>query len=173
MYGKALELGDKSVIGCWVQSIYKSRRNSKILFAQELLEKHNPMNENTRFDLLYAKILLWNNNLTDAISIIKKQVESINEIYNNENVEDNHSQMTLSALVEFFLLLIAKKEYSAALEMFSDSNDFDFKTKLRPIYYLLMDELKDDFPMEYLKAGKELTETINDLKMEVEYMRKK
>jgi len=36
-----------------------------------------------------------------------------------------------------------------------------------------MNELKEDYPMEYLKAGKELTETINDLKKEVENLRKK
>jgi hypothetical protein len=43
---------------------------------------------------------------------------------------------------------------------------------LKPVYYLLMEELKEEFPTEYLKAGKELTETINDLKKEVEYLRK-
>lgn len=173
MYAKALELGDESVIGCWVQSIYKSERNNKIQFAKELLEKYNPKNGNVRFYLLYAKILLWNNNLTEAISIIKNEAELINKIFNDDEKNEKDQQMIFSALLEFFLLLIAKKEYSIALEMFSETNDFDFKTKLRPIYFLLMDELKEDFPTEYLKAGKELTETINDLKKEVEYLRKK
>lgn len=173
MYAKAIELGDDSVIGCWVESIYNSRRIDKIHFAIELLEKHKPKGENIRFDLLKAKILLWNNSLLEAIDIIKKQTNSIRDIYDSDDMEEKYSQKVFSELVDFFLLLIAKKEYDTALDMFSDSNDFDFRTLLKPIYYLLMDELKEDFPMEYLKAGKELTETINDLKKEIEYMRKK
>jgi hypothetical protein len=173
MYAKAIELGDDSVIGCWVESIYNSRRIDKIHFAIELLKKHKPEGKNIRFDLLYAKILLWNDSLLEAIDIIKKQTNSIRDIYNNEDSEEKYSHKMFSELVDFFLLLIAKKEYDTALDMFSDSNDFDFRTMLKPVYYLLMDELKEDFPMEYLKAGKELTETINDLKKEIEYMREK
>lgn len=172
MFGKAIELGDDSIIGCWVQSIYNSKRNDKMHFAQELLEKYKPKTANIRFELLYAKILLHNGNLSDAIGIIKKQAIDIRNIYSNDD-EEGYSHRVLSELVEFFLLLIAKREYDIALDMFSDSNDFDFRTMLKPVYYLLMDELKEDFPMEYLKAGKELTETINDLKKEIEYMRKK
>lgn len=173
MFAKAIELGDDSVVGCWVESIYNSKRIDKMHFVIELLEKHKPESENMRFDLLYAKILLWNDNLLEAMDIIKKQTNSIRDIYNSDDSEEKYSHKVLSELVEFFLLLIAKKEYDTALDMFSDSNDFDFKTMLKPIYYLLMNELKEDFPMEYLKAGKELTETINDLKEEVEYLRKK
>lgn len=175
MYGKAIELGDDSVIGCWVQSIYNSKRIDKIHFAAELLKKNKPENENIRFDLLYAKILLWGDNVLEAMEIIKKMTSSIHDIYdsNSDDLNEKYSQKVFSELVEFFLLLIAKKKYDVALDVFSDSNDFDFKIMLKPIYYLLMDELKEDFPMEYLKAGKELTETINDLKKEIEYMRKK
>lgn len=172
MFAKAIELGDYSVIGCWVQAIYVSKRKDKAPFALELLEKERPKNENIKFDLLYAKILLWNNNLPASIDIINMQASKIRDIYDNESKGEKSSQRIFSELVEFFLLLIAKKEYTTALDMFDDSNDLDLKTMLKPIYYLLMGELKDKFPMEYLKAGKELTETINDLKKEVEIMRK-
>lgn len=169
MFNKAIELGDTSVIGCWVQCIYTSKRTDKMNFAKKILENYKKDDTNSHFELLYAKILLWNNNLTEAIDIIKKQVVILHDISDDD---ESYSHRILSALVEFFLLLIAKKEYNIALDMFSDSNDLDLKTILKPIYYLLMNELKEDFPMEYLKAGKELTETINDLKKEVEYLRK-
>jgi tetratricopeptide (TPR) repeat protein len=176
MYAKAIELGDDSVTGCWVESIYNSNRIDKISFALKLLENQKPESENIRFDLLYAKILLWSDNLSQAIDIIKKQTKSIRDLYHSEEVEgkeEKDAQKVFSELVDFFLLLIAKKEYKTALDIFSDSNEFDYRTMLKPVYYLLMEELKDEFPMEYLKAGKELTETINDLKKEIEYMRKK
>ncbi|POY34709.1 hypothetical protein C3K47_18930 [Solitalea longa] len=170
MFAKALELGDNSVVGCWVECIYNSKRNDKMLFALELLEKHKPISNNIRFNLHYAKILLWNNKLIDSVSVIKKQINYISEIYSDEE-ENKFSHKVLSELVDFFLLLIAKKEYDLTLDLFSDTNDLDLKTMLKPIYYLLMNELKEHYPMEYLKAGKELTETINDLKKEVEYLR--
>lgn len=170
MFGKAIELGDHSVIGCWVQSIYKSKRTDQKRFAQELLEKNKSKEPNIGLELLYAKILLWNDSVSDSIAIIKKHIV---DLRNSSDKEEDNVHNVLSELVEFFVLLIAKKEYELTLDMFSDSNDLDLKTMLKPIYYLLMNELKEDFPMEYLKAGKELTETINDLKMEVEYLRKK
>src|SRR5690606_2545685 len=158
-----------SVIGCWVQSIYRSKRNNRKKFTKELLEKYKPDDINSRFELLYAKILLWNDNLTEAIGIVKKQAA----ILHNSTDDDSYAHRNISELVEFFLLLIAKREYDIALDMFSDNNDLDLRTMLKPIYYLMMNELKEDYPMEYLKAGKELTETINDLKKEVENLRKK
>lgn len=173
MYEKAIELGASSTVGCWVQSIFKSKRNDKMSLAQELLETYKPKTVSIRYDLLYAKILLWNDKLLDATNIVNNRAKEIRDTYNDDDLEENFPHKVFSELVEFFLLLIAKKEYDIALNMFSDSNDFDFKNMLKPVYYLLMGELKEDFPIEYLKAGKELTETIKDLRKEVEYMRKK
>ncbi len=171
MFAKAIELGDDSVVGCWVQSIYSTQREDKKNLAKELLEKHQPDVDSIGFDLLYAKILLWNDDLLTSLNIIQEHTKGIAEIYNDEN-EDRHSHRLLSELVEYFLLLIAKKEYKVALEIFENKDDIDYKSMLKPVYYLLMEELKEEFPTEYLKAGKELTETINDLKKEVEYLRK-
>lgn len=168
MFAKAIELGDNSVVGCWVQSIYSSKRIDKMSFALELLEKHKLKEPNNAFKLLYAKILLWNDNLSSAIDIINKQVIDLHDSIDDD---EEYSQRVISELVEFFLLLIAKKKYDIALNMFNDSSEVDFKNMLKPIYYLLMNELKEEFPMEYLKSGKELKETINDLKKEVEYLR--
>ncbi|WP_101472318.1 tetratricopeptide repeat protein [Flavobacterium lindanitolerans] len=169
MFGKALELGDISVVGCWVHSIFKSKRTDKLTFALDLIEKFKPKETDTAIELLYAKILLWKGDVTKSIDIVKKHIIDLRNIHE----DDDNRYREFAELVEFFLLLIAKKEYEVALDMFSESNAFQLKTMLKPIYYLLMDELKKDFPLEHLKAGKELTETINDLKKEVEYLRKK
>lgn len=170
LFAKAIELGDKSVTGCWVQSIYTAKRVKKRAFALELLETNKPIDPSIHFELLYAKILLWNDDISVSTDIIRKQAISLREM--NED-DENYSPRLFSQLVEFFILLIAKRQYDTALEMFSESNDLDLKTMLKPVYFVLMEELKKDFPIEYLKAGKELTETINDLKKEVSYLRKK
>lgn len=172
MFAKAIELGDDFVVGCWVQGIYNTQRKDKKLFAKELLEKYKPETDSIGFGLLYAKILLWNNDLSNSLNITQEYAKDISGVYNDEN-EDRYSHRLLSGLVEYFLLLIAKKEYKVALEIFERKDDIDYKVMLKPVYYLLMEELKEEFPTEYLKAGKELTETINDLKKEVEYLRKK
>ncbi|MBX3253510.1 MAG: tetratricopeptide repeat protein [Chitinophagaceae bacterium] len=168
VFEKAVELGDKTVVGCWVESIYTSKRTNKRKFAQDLLERYKPENPSIHFELLYAKILLWNGNLSHSLNIVNKQVLSL-----RKSEEGGYLYRDLTELVDFFVLLVAQKEYNAALKMFDETNGLDLRSMLKPVYYLLMTELKNDFPMEYLKAGKELTETINDLKKEVEYLRKK
>lgn len=174
MFQKAIDLGNSSVLGCWIESIYNEKRKDKKKYALELIEKHIELNgPSLRFNLLYAKILLWNENLSSAVKIIKEEIQNVINIYNDENENVKYSHTVFTQFVDFFILLISKKEFKNALEFFDESNGFDLKTVLKPVYYLLMGELKNEFPLEYLKAGKELTETINDLKKEVEFLRKK
>jgi len=174
MFQKAIDLGDSSVLGCWIESIFDDKRKDKKKYALDLIEKHIKLNGSSlRFNLLYAKILLWNDDLKPAIEIIGKQIPSMIDNYFDENQDMKHTNTAFNLLIDFFVLLIAKKEYKTSLELFDESNEYDLKTILKPVYYLLMGELKNEFPMEYLKAGKELTETINDLKKEVEILRKK
>lgn len=170
MFERAIELGDPAVVGCWVQGIYRFRRTDKKTFAKQLLEKYGNDTYNIQYDLLYAKILLWNEEVIKSLKIINNRIREIFECYDEE--ENNRSyRKALSELVDYFVLLIAKKEFNVALNILKDSDNTDFKRMLKPVYYLLMEELKDEFPTEHLKAGKELTETINELRKEVEYLR--
>ena len=171
MFAKAMELGEDSVVGCWVQSIYNAGRNDQKHFAKELLEKYKRTGTSISFDLLFAKVLLWNNELQQSLGIIKTRLKSFGQIESDKLEGSGDFERDLSDLVEYFLLMIAKKDYKVLKELFIESNDFDLKIMLRPIYYLLMEELKDDFPNEYLKAGKELVETIDELRKEVEDLR--
>lgn len=70
-------------------------------------------------------------------------------------------------LQEFFLLLIAKCQYHLSQSLFEDYPEL--KNRLKPIYYLTMEYLKDEYPNEYLKAGEELRETIEELKGRVKW----
>lgn len=174
MFKKSIELGEYSVVGCWTESIYNAKRVDKKLFARELLEKYKENNrENISYIFLYAKILLWNGEVSDSIDIINNKTRELFETFTDEGRNSRHFHKALSALVDYFILLIAQYKLYEALAFFEKTENDDFKIMLKPVYYLLMEELKVDFPIEYLKAGKELTETINELKKEVEYLRKK
>jgi tetratricopeptide (TPR) repeat protein len=174
MFQKAIDLGDRSVLGCWIECLFDDKRKDKKKYALDLLENHIKLNgQSLRFNLLYAKILLWNDNLKLAIEIINREIPNVVKIYHDPNEDGKHNNTAFNLLIDFFVLLIAKKEYKNTLGLFDESNGHDLKTVLKPVYYLLMGELKNEYPLEYLKAGKELTETINDLKKEVQNLRKK
>lgn len=70
-------------------------------------------------------------------------------------------------LQEFFLLLISKCQYHLSKNLFEENSQL--KDRLKPIYYLTMEYLKDEYPNEYLKAGEELRETIEELKGRVKW----
>ncbi len=174
MFAKAIELGERSVMGCWIQSMYNKKRNDKRKYALQLLEDHfKNVSPGLRFKLLHAKILLWNDKLPEALQIIKENIQNVINSFNDDEGDDKYADTVLGELVDFFILLIAKKQQKTALELFNDSEHFDLKTILKPVYFVLMEDLKKEFPLEYLKAGKELSETINDLKKEVAYLRRK
>lgn len=70
-------------------------------------------------------------------------------------------------LEEFILLLIAKKQVRSSFQLFQDHPQL--KDRLKPIYFLTMEYLKDEYPNEYLKAGEEMRETIEELKERVRW----
>lgn len=70
-------------------------------------------------------------------------------------------------LLNYFLILIAKKQYHSNLSIFEEMPEL--KDRLKPIYFLNMEYLKDEYPNEYLKAGEEYRETIEELKARVKW----
>jgi len=96
-------------------------------------------------------LLLWNNEIEESLKIEKKLME--NEDYIEGSITSGN---------EYLLLLLAKKQYYAALKIFEE-NPFDLKERIKPIYYALIYFLEDDFPNEYKKMGAELKETVEEI----------
>jgi hypothetical protein len=99
--------------------------------------------------------------LNGLILMVKKSIlekeESINVILDTQ-------------LNEFFLLLFYRKQYHTAYKLFEESpREINLKDRLKPIYFLTMEYLKDEYPNEYLKAGEEYRETIEELKERVKW----
>lgn len=98
-----------------------------------------------------ALVLLWNNQIEEALKIGK-------ELWEDKEVVDNYP----SDCKEYLLMLMAKKQYYAALKLFEES-PFELKDKHKPVYYALMYFLKDDYPNEYIKMGDELKQTVEEI----------
>ncbi len=125
---------------------WKKNKTKALAIAKKLYTKNNKLSP---FQYL-PHILLWNNEIEEALKIGKELME------NKDYIED------FTVLPEFFILLLAKKQYYAALKIFNE-NPFDLKERLKPIYYALMYFLKDDYPNEYKKMGAELKETVEEI----------
>lgn len=70
---------------------------------------------------------------------------------------------------EYFILLMAKKQYNSLLNLFNEKK-FMLKDKFKPTYYGLMYFIKNQnekFEIEYKKVGEELKETVEEIIEEV------
>ncbi len=97
---------------------------------------------------------LRNNELEKAISIG-------NNLFINKKYGEK-SEPSMVWVEDYFILLLAKKQYYAALKMFNES-PLNLKERFKPIYYALMSFLKADFPDEFKKMGPELAETVDEV----------
>lgn len=88
------------------------------------------------------------------------------------DVDEDFKQHLVSELTQYFVLLIAKKQYSLANEILA-AKEFNYRQILKPVYYALMNYMKTEFPNEYLKAGSELQETIDEIIVEIDKVAKR
>lgn len=74
--------------------------------------------------------------------------------------------------VEKLLLYIAKKQYSFLHDYFTNKENQHLqpKDRFKPIYYALMYYMQDEYPHEYLKMGKELKQTVEEIIAKIEQM---
>jgi len=175
LFLRANEMGDHVAILCMVSNIYMRGRKDKKQFALEALEKNLAVIDRMfTSELFYAKILLWSGNLQKSIEVLKSLYGEIAEakLEIDESLDDFKADHLLSELLGYFLLLIAKGEYQVALNLFTDNTIVDFKAIIRPVYFVLMDILKKEFPLEYLKAGEEFKDTIEELKASINKLKK-
>ena len=132
------------------------------------LLKYNINAEDSRGILTDIMISLYNSLIKDELIILKgilpKKLEK-------SRLEYYLRQIAYYTVYEFLLCLLAKKQFHLTLNIFKKHNKFIDNYK--PIYYLTMDYLKDEYPNEYLKAGEELRETIEELKVRINQFEKK
>jgi TPR repeat protein/DNA polymerase III delta prime subunit len=123
--------------------------NLSKLYSKKGLDKV-ASSDNSYNPHILATMLLWNNRYKKSIKKIKKILVSPNK--HNDFFEN---------MIDYFLLLLAKKQFQISYTLFSE---FPYlKQQFKPIYYALMHFLKDEYPQEHLKMGSELEETVNEI----------
>lgn len=175
LFLKANAMGDHVAILCFVSNIYSRGRKDKKQLALDVLEKNLTVIDGIfTSNLFYAKILLWNNYIEKSATVVKSLYDEIAELKLDieESRNDFKADNLLSELMDYFLLLLAKEEYKIALNLFMDNAVVDFRAILKPVYFVLMDILKKEFPLEYLKAGEEFKDTIEELKTSINRLKK-
>jgi len=93
------------------------------------------------------------------------EYEQVNLFFKFASNSDKYNK----TINEYFILLMAKKQYNYLLKLFNES-EFNLKDKFKPIYYSLMYFMKNQdgkFEIEYRKVGEELVETVQEIIEEV------
>jgi TPR repeat protein/nucleoside-triphosphatase THEP1 len=75
-------------------------------------------------------------------------------------------------ITNYFMLLISKKQYHLAFTLFQE-NKFNLKEKVKPVYYALMNLLKNEYPKEYSRMGSEIRETVFEVLEKIKLLEKK
>ncbi|MCK4765773.1 MAG: winged helix-turn-helix transcriptional regulator [Candidatus Aminicenantes bacterium] len=110
--------------------------------------KHKATRNN--LTLVFANALLEENKVKESIFLAKALFTD------REYIEEFKLANT------FFMLLMAKKQYAAALKIFSESH-LDLKERFKPTYYALMYFMRNEHPNEYKRMGDELRETVDEI----------
>ena len=168
---KAVEYGRTSALMCMFESAYRMGKTDRKEFILEKFEEH--MLEIIRRPVVsigYARILIWNNKIEKSISIIKQLDAKLLENIEGNNDED-YKEDIISELSDYFIQLIARGQYNAAIDLFQ-TGEADYKQLLKPVYFALMHYMQKEYPNEYLKAGNELEETIQEIIEKIEAIKK-
>ena len=123
---------------------------------------HNKLfkNNNKTLNSFYFSMYLLERNKF-AHSYIKIE-EFIKKNLNNKNI------LYITVLL---LFLISKKQYLKAKEFLEDK-EYNFKEKLKPIWFALMTLMQKEYPNEIKKMGSELEESVSDILKDIKKLEK-
>ena len=142
----------------WNYYLLKIKPEKALEYAAKAFEK----DKSIYISHTYATNLLWNNKIEDALKVSKiffNDPKSFDDFYDD--------------ISDFLLLLIAKEAYKEAYELFSSPKNqtLKLKHKFKPLYFALMFYMKEEHPLEFLKMGSELKETVEEVIQKIEEKR--
>jgi TPR repeat protein len=159
-YLMAVEKGDTDAMNnlAWLYYLLRDKKE----YALRLQKEAYKVERDILTAHTYIMILLWNNEIEEAIKIYK-------EIFNNAEAQTDVNDLVNSIL----LMLLTKKQYNFIYQLFKE-NKFDLKDKYKPVYFALLSLMGDEYKDEYLKMGSELKQTVDEVlseikKLEIDY----
>ncbi len=154
-YKKVIEEGKKEAYNSLAWLYYKNKQKREE--ALDLIRKAVSSIRNIYTTHTLAMILLWNDEIEEAIEISK-------EFMTNEESFEEFPQ----DIMDFLLMLMAKGQYNYLSKLFEE-NRFNLKDRYKPVYYALV-YLKNDKD-EYMRIGEELKETVEDIVNRINIMK--
>lgn len=166
---KSIEWGKKSSLICFFNSALERNEKKEISFILQKFEEIISENPNNYAAIItYAQVLIWDDQIVKAITQIKEIEKRVFELLDDPDEKNEKKQRAIfGELSAFFLLLIAKGQLNAA-NTFFQNQDGNYQQTLKPIYFALMHYMENEYPNEFLKAGDELKETINEIIDEID-----
>jgi hypothetical protein len=70
------------------------------------------------------------------------------------------SDLQKNELINLLLLFLAKNQTNLVHQWFIE---YDLKDRFTPLYYVLMQLMRDKYPNEYLRMGSEMEETVQEM----------
>ena len=134
--------------------------NINIEKAVELAEKSFLIEESFFSTYTLALIMLWNDEMEESYFKFEDFLE-----YENALESEND-------IILYFILLIAKGQLYKAKELL-EIPKYQFKDRYKPIWYVLMTLMKNDFPTEIKKMGSELNQSVSEILYVIDLFKKK
>ena len=167
---KSVKQGRVTTLMCLFESAFQKKKENRKAVILKYFEEHLPeINQRLIFSIGYARLLLWNDEIEKSNAIINELGDTLHKSIDGKKDEEYKEDIT-SELARYFILLIAKGQFNAANSFFQN-RDIDYRQLLKPVYYALMNYMQKDYPLEHLKAGEEMQETIKEIIAQIEQLK--
>ena len=173
----ARNLKDDGEIEVAIQSLYKSKKNSKDIL--EVIDIYETFQKTSEIFREYSLIPTMNkvnykyiNRYTEAcIRLFADSFDKSYEYFTNLLEISKVNNMDLD--FRFYInLVISKGQYYQA-KKFLEMPEYQLKERYKPIWYALMTLMQDEFPNEIKKMGSELQESVDEVLKEIEAYKEK
>lgn len=162
-YKKAIEAGNNFAQNSLARIYYilKTKAQEALIAAQKAYEFF----PSRSVAHTLACIQLWN----EQYELAHKTATHF--LYDEDYLEKNVDN---SEFLDYFLLLIAKNQHTFLYEYFSSERGLAVRAKERflMIWYALVSETKEQYPLEYLRIPSELQSTVNEILDKIDLLRK-
>ena len=152
-YLMAIEKGITSAVNslCWMYFTTTQKKNEAFELTKKLAIITNISTEEAH---TAASVFLWN-----------EEYESGLEISNRFLFDEDFIIEYEKSYIDFLLLCLAKKQYDFVYNYFTGEKGqaLQVKDRFKPVWYALMYFMQEQYPLEYIRMGDELKETVEEV----------